>query len=726
MATILHLTDLHLSQPSAATAIGDYSKAQLLDPEEFQSRKTVLEASLESLGDYLVTQHIELDSIIITGDITVTADPGGYALLPSFLAKLGAAMVEPDRVLLTPGNHDVRWSAAPGSVERYESLLELRTQTGYQTAYFDGIDIDNAGRPRGATVNPLLEAGDGSYIAVGLNSSNHCGVDAAVEVELADRLDAIVKKAGRDKDVAALLQAWKRRGLSDLARVDQGQLIAAGNLWAEPASAATPLRIAALHHQIGPVTAVEELKAFETMSNLGAFRTWLLDHSVDVVLHGHTHVAYNRHDIQRSYHSTLTASAEHRFLVVGGGTVERGSADAILANLIKTAPTAPRLWPVSVGGLRATLTKKPLNAGDFVVEDVFVRGDLEHTVGVVAGANVNEVFEQLLGLGDLSGSARPLVCRIADGASALRLPTSYPDSPFPADIAESWLADTVGWWQRAPRGLGASFNHGERLKYRDGEEFDQIERAACALAKDTGSSRGVAVLVHPRTDLVDDAAFPSFVMLHATVTGFGSRKQLDLVAYFRKQEIPHWWPVNMAELATIQETMIDIMAANARPGVRPGSLTSVTSIPVVGEGIPFVSVPWIDRSADNPGALLSLVTPLLVGDATGAETTWEVALGDWALGDQPPADGEPIPLEGIQALIVLLDGLSEAFGPTREATLRVLVKSLKTISHENASYRAALHGKKRAEARIRWVRAVNEERTILRSAVVELVRALVP
>lgn len=721
MATLLHLTDLHLSQPSKGNALGDYSKAQLLEPQEFQSRISALRASLDSLGGYLMDQRIELDGIILTGDITVASDPEGYEMLPAFLNRLGTAMVEPDRVLITPGNHDVRWSTAPGSDERYEALRGLRRKTGYRTAYLDGIDIDVDGKPAPSIAAPLLVGTDDSYVLVGLNSSNHCGVAAAAEGELETRIAAIRLQAEHDPNLMALLTAWERRGLSDLARLDNAQLLSSGNLWPshDGSTSDAPLRIAALHHPIGPVTEIEEVKAFETMSNLGEFRKWLIDHSVDLVLHGHTHVAYNRHDVQRQYQSALGAAKEHRFLVVGGGTVDRGTAHSVVANLITTTPPAPRFRPVLIRGLKATTSKKPLTQNDFIHDSAFVRGDIEHEAGVVVGETLNEVFEQLLGLGDLTDCVRPLVCRIAEGNSALKLPRSYPDNPSPADDADGWLNDTIAWWQRAPRGPGARFNHGERLKHRDGEDFDQIERAAKALATDSESSRGVAVLVHPRTDLIKDATFPSFVMLHATVTGSSAARRLDLVAYFRKQEIPHWWPINMAELATIQQEMIQIMDGESRR-VKAGSLTSVTSIPVAGTGVPFVAVPWLDRVADKPSELLALVTPLLTGNHDQAVAAWDVAMADWARGDTPPADGDPIPLAGIDALADLIRGLSGAFADGRASAIADLIRALRTLATANTVYQAAIREKNRAAERAKWINAVEEERTAIRLALQQL------
>jgi 3',5'-cyclic AMP phosphodiesterase CpdA len=720
MATILHLTDLHLSQPSQDTALGDYKKITLLPPEEFQSRKSALEASIDSLGAYLIHHGIELDSIVVTGDVTVASEPDGYKLLEPFLERLGGAMVESERVLLTPGNHDVRWATEPGSRERYEALTDLRSQTGYRTALLDGIDIDGEGRLSAAAHSPSILAKDGSFHLVGLNSSNHCGVESRVDDTLAEYVAGLEKRAEADHRVAALLQDWRRRGLHDLARLDHAQLLAAGREWRADfeSSVDAPIRIAALHHQISPVTDIEEVKPFEVMSNLGAFREWLVAQRVDIVLHGHAHVAFNRHDSQRSFQSSL-GSVEHRFLVLGGGTVERGAPHAPMANLITISEYAPRFRPVRVKGLRAVTSKRLLGEPDFNSVSAFVRGDIEQAAGIIGGSNVEQVFEQLIGLGDLSDCVRPLVCRIEDGQSALRLPSRYPDQSFSAEQAKSWLGETVAWWQRAPRGPGATFNHGERLRQRDGEEFDQIEHAALALASDPSSSRAVAVLVHPRKDLVDKARFPSFVMLHATVTGVRSALQLDVVAYFRKQEIPHWWPVNMAELATIQGQMVEIIRPS-RPGITSGSITSVTSIPVAGEGIPFVGVPWLDRNADNPRELLSLVAPILSGDIEKADEAWTRAMADWAMGDTPPLDGEPVPLEGLKALGELLNGIADAFGPDQVEPMGRLDRSLRALVRVNAAYRVAQGGPARAAERVKWICDVREERDSIRRALANL------
>lgn len=713
MATILHLTDLHLAPPSRDVPLGDYSKDRLLESEFQQRRVAALESSFHSLGGFLESEGTKLDSIVISGDLTIAGDSEGLGLLEGVLQKLGAAMVEADRVLITPGNHDVKWSTAPGSEERYKNLVDLRRKLGYRTALLDGVDIDGNGAIIGTDNLPLLEARDGSYVLTGVNSSNHCGTDARTEDYLQEHIKYLEGLALTDPAVESLLKGWRRRGLFDLVRIDRSQLDAVSSMLptVRRDDPSEPMRIIALHHPVGPVSAIEEIKSFETMANLGEFRNWIRDHDIDVVLHGHTHLTSNRHDLQQPSDLNSGSSLEHRFLVLGGGTIWSGNATASVATLIDTAPEAPRFRPLRLRSLPAMTHQRVLSHADFIPESLEVRGYEAHSAGIFAGKNLDVVFEQLLGLGDFSKCARPLVCRVDDGGSALKLPRSYPDLADVHGEVNAWLKDTVEWWQRSPKGAGATFNHGERLKQQDGRDFDQIDQVARSLVADTGSSRGVAILVQPRTDFADSAAFPSFVMLHATVSEREGSKYVDLVAYYRKQEIPHWWPVNMAELAQIQNRIVRILATGGRSPVVAGSLTSITSMPVSGSGVPFVSVPWLDRYSNDSTELLSLVTALLVRDRGAAVAGWERAMSDWAVDDTQPADGEPIPLEGIQSLMSLLVGLKVAFKEDREPDVAALISALGNLELANESYRAAATESDRAHKRSSWINNVRSQRS---------------
>lgn len=718
MALVLHLTDLHLSPPSNSDAVGDYTKIALLTKDQFQTRTRRLRTTMNALGNYLVDSRQTLDSIVVSGDLTVAGAENGFALVPDLMGELGKALPQADRILIAPGNHDVAWSTAAGSAERYRSILNLRQKEGYRTAYLDGIDIDAEGKVLGTEPPPSLTGEDGSYILVAMNSSNNCGIQTETEPNLSEHLDALKDRAKSDPPLAVLLRAWERRGLVDLARIDDGHLAACGRLLSSLVSTgetAGPLRIVAMHHPLAPVTTVEELKPFEVLSNLGSVREWVANHDVDVVLHGHTHLAYMRHDSHKPFNSAPTSPA-HRFVVVGGGTIGLGGpAEGPVASLISTNPSAPRLRPLRVAGIRALSSPKRLEEKDFQVTTIPIRHDQEQSVGVVSGINVDEVFERLLGIDSFSDVPSPLICRVRDGQTALCLPANYPHLPVPEDEATDWLGQIVAWWQRENRGPGSDFNHGERLMRLDGESLNQLHRAAQTLKTNKASSRAVAVLLQPRIDLTDDAAFPAFMFVHATI----SEGRLDLIAYFRKQEIPHWWPVNMAELATIQRDMVaEVKISN--PGLECGSITTITAMPVAGDGIPSVSVPWLDRNAHDHRALLGLITPLLNSDAEESHARWTAAFHDWEPTDAVPMDGEPAPVAGLRHLAVLLGGLESVFPSPKRAAHGELIGALGAVLRANENYILAINGSKRLTARNAWREEIQREKARIFGAVAQL------
>ena len=322
----------------------------------------------------------------------------------------------------------------------------------------------------------------------------------------------------------------------------------------------------------------------------------------------------------------------------------------------------------------------------------------------MAGATIDDVFEQLLGLEDFDGVPRPLVCRVRDGATAHILPQSYPDIRVPESERAGWLAATVKSWQSSVRSQGAPFNHGERLRRYGPDVMDQIRVAGATLAAKPASSRAVAVLLRPESDLRgEDRLFPAFILLHATVRG----NLLDIVAYFRKQEMPHWWPVNMAELAAIQEELV-AAAVREHPAVTAGSITTITSMPAAGPGVPDVLIPWVDLHAGDPAVLVEIIAPLVLA-APDARERWDIAFRDWAPGAAVPLDADPVPTVGLGVLIGLLDGLRPVFPVAAVPAVAELSRVLSNIHRANERYKEGMNGDARARLRTTWREDVNRE-----------------
>jgi 3',5'-cyclic AMP phosphodiesterase CpdA len=652
LALLLHLSDLHLAQASSEDVIAD-NKWDVLELGDQQTRLGVIRNSLRALGQALTEANKELDSIVITGDVTVKGSPAGFALLDEVLDCLGAALPPRDRILVLPGNHDVVRDSKASSPERYEGFLELRKR-GYRTAHIDGIDLGATGKvlsSASGVLEPLLCAVDNSFVLVGLNSANHSASGTNIEKKVRRHLVELRKAASTgNKAVAALLEAWEDRGRADIARLDQAQLIEGSRLLqaAPAASASTPLRMVALHHQVLPVAVNEEIKPFEQLSNLAEFRDWLVDNKLDVVLHGHKHEGRVMSDRHTAHHDPTHEA--HDMLLVSAPTIQVGSnrRDPV-GYLFDIQGPAPRYSGILIadvpameaGGLHAfadlSWTRQPI--------------DTRARNGILEGETVDDVYRQLIALRDqLAEIQTPLVCRVLNGGSANSLPIDYPALPPTAGSRTDWFATTVGWWQQRRDLKAAPFTHGQRLFRGTAEEINQIEHAVTALKGDRDSSRAVAVLLDPRRDFAEARRdFPAFVLVQFVVHG----DDLDVIAFFRKQEMPHWWPINVGELAELQREVLT-RVKKKWSALRSGSITTITSMPVNGTAIPRVAVPVIDQKAEDPDGVLNLVVPLFVhGLDTGSaevETQWRAVFDDWRPTADAPADGDRAPRLGLDEL----------------------------------------------------------------------------
>lgn len=670
MALILHLTDLHLDARAGRGIISDV-KVSVLEDRVLQKRLSALGAALSSLRGVLKREQKSIDSIVITGDITHGGEPAGFDLLTGVLEHLADKLPDRSRILIVPGNHDVVRGTKSSTKKRYSRFLKLRDE-GYLTAWLEGVDIDADGQPLpGASDAPILIGMDESFVLVGVNSSNHSGSTRANEPNLAKHLPAL--RRSDDEGVKALVSAWEKRGEDDIARVDRAQRIALARLLAQATLPHRAARIAAFHHHLYPVGDVEEIKAFETMTNLGEFQDWLASNDIAIALHGHKHVSR----VGKIAFTPNGRHSEHHMLVVSGPHLEeKQSNKQPIGRLIEINPDFPRGRPITLTEVPAASEGTELVWSDLVslvrdTDDLGRGGELE-------GQNVTEVHNKLLALADRYDQLpSPLICRIFDGESCREAPAQFPDYLGDEEPSD-WFKEIVEWWQRPTRGRAASFNHGERLYSYGPEKHDQVDEMVRELAVDKETSRAMATLIYPERDLKLDA-FPSFAMVHV----LQEDDRLDVVAYYRKQEMPHWWRVNVAELAEIQAAVLRGVGNSA---LRPGSITTITGRPTDGKSMPRVGVPWIDREADT-GRLGRMVAPLFSSDVVVSDVLplWTRVFSDWVpKRDEQAADGDPLPSIGIQGLV---DEISTAAATFKSTTATSeLRKSLRALVNVNLEY----------------------------------------
>ncbi len=522
---------------------------------------------------------------------------------------------------MVPGNHDVTWGTEPGSEERYRTFIEGVRAVGYVTPLLDGIDYIGDDPTAGA--NPLFTGSD--FMVAAVNSADMCGViepfkgDAAAEFE---RLIASGNLSGE-------LQAQIRRVRTyDMPRIDHRQMAALAGLIDHVDTGL--VRIVALHHHLVPVREEEEVKPFEAIVNLG-------ESGIDVVVHGHKHVP------QVQTLALTGPDAERRFAVISscgtiGGTFGTGHEIAKLINIDSSLPTLRRVEILTVPAVSAgSKLRRRITS---LYDQPTWRSSGVTPITVISGATATNVHEQLL---EMAREAEQMpmhdvVCVVDQGPTALRPPTTYRLPAHDPTPLPDWFDDIVTWWQDPTRAHGKPFTHGQRLRDWSGDQnCDQLSAIADILARDTGTSRGIAVLFNPDTDKINNKAvdFPSFSLLHLWV----SDRALHCSAFFRKQEMTFWWPVNAAELARIQAEAVGRLRLT-HEHITAGAIRTYASEAVFSDRLPKVDVPRIDRQFwRDPAALRVLAVAVADNSMPGRSDDITALLSfmdDWA-----PVAGAP-------------------------------------------------------------------------------------
>lgn len=254
MALVLHISDLHLSTASADQVTGDYKVTGLIPLEEQQSRITLLRASLKSLERWLQDKGAELDAIAISGDVSLRFDEAGFKALRETLDALGDKLPEPQRVVVVPGNHDIKRATEPSTPERYEAFIQHVRADGYVTPLLEGVDLDTAGRLLAEPTLPILVGPDSEFLVVAMNSANYSGSVRTLSPDSADRLAALRTKLEDDDDCLQVLDELEDCRKDDVVRISQEQMTGLQTCLAQHPSPAEggPLRVLVLHHQLLP------------------------------------------------------------------------------------------------------------------------------------------------------------------------------------------------------------------------------------------------------------------------------------------------------------------------------------------------------------------------------------------------------------------------------------------------------------------------------------------
>jgi 3',5'-cyclic AMP phosphodiesterase CpdA len=338
---ILHLTDIHAGEK------------EYLD----QDNKAKIKAAdrprmLERLERYLCELPRPADFVVVSGDMTIHADPKGMTDVRDWLEKgIRKKFLPPaNRIIVMPGNHDVTWLNDPGDKleSRYDLFFETFGKTfphshidGHDpvgnslpkprdTAVLGGIDIKvEFGRPKLVSSLPFLLDLKSNVLIYAFDSTSACGtfldLDKSIEEPLASLKTLYRGSVEQSKLIDDIRKGYRLSRRVDAPLVGKKQIDAFLSTIKDlkkmlGAGYARLTKVAALHHHISPLWEQQmEAKSFEAIIDAAQVRQVLVEQQFDLVLHGH------KHQNQVSLDSQVVPISNKQSLspicIVSGGTV---------------------------------------------------------------------------------------------------------------------------------------------------------------------------------------------------------------------------------------------------------------------------------------------------------------------------------------------------------------------------------------------------------------------
>jgi 3',5'-cyclic AMP phosphodiesterase CpdA len=717
MPLILHLSDLHLVPRSESRVLDDHSKQAVVPVEQRETLHDIIEHTFRRLRERLKKENRKLDAIIMSGDIANHNRPEGYSLFLELLKELDEVCPEPEFIVVVPGNHDVDAGREPGDPKRYELFADQMRTARFVTPLLEGVDKETPKTNEELRLHMVRFRG---LEIVPINTSDFAQVRIRTRFS-EPQWEAMQAALGADKDA---LEALDKLRTVDAARVSPQQMDSIRSMLqtasrfrteenvSRPPEFPTPLRIGVLHHQLLPVSDIEEVKGFESFTNLGRLRQFLVDNDIAIVLHGHKHEAVTYTDYIPNYQDP--SQPPRQVLVIAGPSPSQWAFDRhYVCQLIEIEPDQPE---VKIEEIPAAYPGRTFLPGARMLLPYMRPGAATgvRTGGIlmVDGPSVATVYRQLLAnVQAAGGRATNVVSRIErtpkdeevsdlyPGFRVLQGPLETPNGETGPEERLRRFRELVRWWQHpalvSPVDEPA-FTHGTRILRYDGH-LDQLAEVAAVLRSDIGSTRGMVVLLNPSADKISDLdnEFPSFCHAQFLVRIDRGVSWLDCVAYFRKQEIKHWWLVNIAEITDLQRRLVKLLTAGGKKGARvrsiqAGSITTIAAVAHAGISPPKVQVPKIDQYYTvEREKLCAMVTALLWQEMPGRAAyakQWREVLTSLIPGEKRDPDGVAVAFEGLRFLLnELRRHLAEA-AHQHNPELKELALLLERLLHENTFY----------------------------------------
>ncbi len=312
MFSILHISDLHFGRsfrfspkvirngdPPVLEPFGNL--ADLCDLINSDLRRVALQTELPNECRRLAGA---VDLIVVSGDIADTAGAvpalplraGGptdeYSQAAEFLITLldhinqirttnGIKPLTRKHVICIPGNHDVNWSARPGSVERFYGFARFWNKISGNPEYFDKD-------PNEILLHRIIEIDGEQLIVCGFNSCTMNG---------------------------------EQRELREIGIVEKSQLTATKK-FLDTVQEKNLRKVAIVHHHPIYIPALAAYaEDYDAILSAGLFLSFLQQNGFDLILHGHKHYPVAWMHSMRPYEARAVSGKWTDPVIVSGGSL---------------------------------------------------------------------------------------------------------------------------------------------------------------------------------------------------------------------------------------------------------------------------------------------------------------------------------------------------------------------------------------------------------------------
>lgn len=504
MFIVLHVSDLHYdSEQKTAGKVDSKVDIGIVSSQEKEF--------FEQLKKYLTDHKVNL--FVISGDIINGWDREAQKKFSKDFIKLikNYGYKESD-IIVVPGNHDVKKGSPISSEERYKEFYNSWKKC--KLPYLDGYKKKAQ----------IFYNEENSLMFIPLNTSNWSQVKIIINEKIQKHIEMITDNE--------LKKEFEKQFIYDATYVSKEQIDFLQEEIKKIENHESYTKILIQHHHLVAVDDSIEVKEMGDILNSEEIKNFIKDNNIKVLLHGHKHS-------EKAFYEYLNKDNEsYKLLISSASNLNKNSFFQVLK--------------FSNFNVEILKYDRKLNfiPNYFSINDAL---NTNYTI-VIEDSNITNLYNKLIALAvDKKNVNKQFICNLdltKHNTKEFPIPIKYPKDIKEQNAYEKDIYKHVEWWQQDSTIYDdISELHGPKLKKFQGY-YNQLEYIYQKLSKENNSktSQAIAVLIEPTKDFQNDKKYPSFISCQFIVREKDDKKFLDIYANFRKQEMRHWWALNIVEL----------------------------------------------------------------------------------------------------------------------------------------------------------------------------------